>query len=86
MVSARRGRFVTGAISDSPRATITMQFGKKLHAFSMGVNVWQLYKYVISVVMNIGAYYYALLFSLDTKFCCGWLINDEAPQGWNRFS
>ena len=45
-VSACRGRLV------SVQFVMAAQFGKKLH-FSMGVNVWQLYKYVISIITTI---------------------------------
>jgi len=35
------------AISDVPQAAKSVQFGKKVARFSIGVNVWQLNKYMI---------------------------------------
>jgi len=45
----------TCEISDGPQPTKSVQFGKKIPHFSMGVNVWQYNKYMINAQTKLGS-------------------------------
>jgi len=48
--SVHRSRLESVQFLTDPQATKSVQFGKKIARFSMGVNVWQLNKYMISII------------------------------------